>query len=59
MRTMIQYREQELQEATIIGTSKRRIWYCFSNMSVNYDLEAIRIYKNGSEVKGLSHEVIR
>ncbi|WP_419873403.1 hypothetical protein [Candidatus Pristimantibacillus sp. PTI5] len=43
----IKYKDQDLTEATIIETSKGRIWYSFSNTPVNYDPEVTRFYKDG------------
>lgn len=48
----MKYKDQETAEATIIGTSKGRIWYSFSNAPVNYDPEVIRIYRDGTEKSG-------
>ncbi len=39
-------------EATIINTSKGRIWYGFSTTTLNYDPEVIRIYEDAAEVSG-------
>ncbi|GIP31819.1 hypothetical protein [Paenibacillus sp. J2TS4] len=49
---LIQHKDQPIMEATIIPTSKGRIWFCFSETPVNYDPEVIRIDANGKEVSG-------
>lgn len=48
----IQYKDQDLMDATIIPTSKGRIWFCFSDTPVNYDPDVIRVNKNGETVSG-------
>ncbi|KQL54197.1 hypothetical protein AN964_12295 [Heyndrickxia shackletonii] len=44
----IKYKDQDIKDATIIDTSKGRIWYCFSESPVNYDPEVKVIYKDGT-----------
>lgn len=39
----IKYKDQDFTEATIIDTSKGRIWYSFSETPVSYDPE-VKVY---------------
>lgn len=48
----IKYKDQDITDATIIETSKGRIWYCFSDTPVNYDPEVTRVYKDGVVISG-------
>lgn len=48
----IQYKDQAEKDATIIPTSKGRIWFCYSGTPVNYDPDVVRIYKSGETVNG-------
>lgn len=48
----IKYKDQDITEARIIETSKGRIWYSFSNTTVNYDPEVTRFYKDGTVKSG-------
>lgn len=49
---MIKYKDQGITDATILETSKGRIWFSFSDSPVNYDPEVTRIYKDGRELSG-------
>ncbi|WP_053367876.1 hypothetical protein [Bacillus sp. FJAT-27245] len=44
----IKYKDQDITKATIIDTSKGRIWYCFSETPINYDPDVKVIYKGGT-----------
>lgn len=46
----IKYKDQNITEATIIETSKGRIWYCFSDTPINYDPEVQMTYRDGTEI---------
>lgn len=46
----IKYKDQNITEATIIETSKGRIWYCFSDTPINYDPEVQMIYRDGTAI---------
>ncbi|MFJ8067301.1 hypothetical protein ACIQYS_22290 [Psychrobacillus sp. NPDC096426] len=48
----IKYKDQDFNEATIIDTSKGRIWYSFSEAPVNYDPEVKVFYKDGTTKSG-------
>ncbi|MDN4607242.1 hypothetical protein [Sporosarcina highlanderae] len=48
----IKYKDKDFTEATIIETSKGRIWYCFSELPINYDPEVKVYYKDGTEKNG-------
>ena len=48
----IKYKDQDFTKATIIETSKGRIWYCFSETPVNYDPEVKVNYMDGTEKTG-------
>lgn len=48
----IKYKDQDFAKATIIETSKGRIWYCFSETPVNYDPEVKAHYRDGTEKTG-------
>ncbi|GAA0336516.1 hypothetical protein GCM10008967_28590 [Bacillus carboniphilus] len=48
----IKYNEQDITDATIINTSKGRIWYSFSETPVNYDPEVKIIYNDGTSKSG-------
>ncbi len=48
----IRYKDQDFTEATIIDTSKGRIWYSFSETPVNYDPEVKIFYKDGTTKLG-------
>lgn len=48
----IKYTDQDINEATILETSKGRIWYSFSNTPINYDPEVTRVYNDGTEKLG-------
>jgi len=42
----VKYKDVDFTEATILETSKGRIWYCFSETPVNYDPDVKIIYSN-------------
>ncbi|GIO42765.1 hypothetical protein [Paenibacillus apis] len=46
----IKYKDQNITEATIIETSKGRIWYCFSDTPINYDPEVQMTYRDGTAI---------
>ncbi|MDW0118193.1 hypothetical protein QTL97_14770 [Sporosarcina thermotolerans] len=48
----IKYKDKDFAEATIIETSKGRIWYCFSKLPINYDPEVKVNYMDGTEKNG-------
>lgn len=48
----IKYKVQDYTKATIIDTSKGRIWYSFSETPVNYDPEVKVFYKDGTTKSG-------
>ncbi|MCG7344466.1 hypothetical protein MHZ92_09995 [Sporosarcina sp. ACRSL] len=48
----IKYKDQDFTKATIIATSKGRIWYSFSETPVNYDPEVKVNYMDGTEKTG-------
>lgn len=48
----IKYKDKDFAEATIIETSKGRIWYCFSELPINYDPEVKVNYMDGTEKNG-------
>lgn len=46
----IKYKDQNITKATIIETSKGRIWYCFSDTPINYDPEVQMTYRDGTAI---------
>ncbi|MDX5475964.1 MAG: hypothetical protein LPK00_10570 [Bacillaceae bacterium] len=49
---LIKYKDKDFTEATIIETSKGRIWYCFSEDPVNYDPDVKLVFKDGTTKYG-------
>ncbi|WP_391209618.1 hypothetical protein [Psychrobacillus sp. L4] len=49
---LVQYKNVESTEATILDTKRGRIWFSFSQTPINYDPEVIRIYKDGTKISG-------